>query len=297
MKQAEGLVPIPPDEEFTHIFVDDAEQLKPTRERMGSLCCYGAVLVSGRELRPLEQAINSLRCEFGFPAKEIFKWSPRRGSWLHGQLIGDRREEFWRRLFTTATAHGVLARVVISDRTYAPARSGTTHEQATLQLLLERLNISLASARAPGLLHLDRPGGGAAQRSGLVKSCEYVREVGTEYGPASRLAPRAYVVDMRHSPLMQLADVVSSCALGLVGGNQYAEALASDLLPLLEDRCGRRGGIGLKIHPDFVYRNLYRWLLGDVVHMNHRQATALPDRSRPYASDANSYSLAPLAPW
>jgi hypothetical protein len=37
---------------------------------------------------------------------------------------------------------------------------------------------------------------------------------------------------------------------------------------------GRIGGIGLKIHPDFKYANLYHWLVGNT-HF-HRGSTGFP---------------------
>jgi hypothetical protein len=49
---------------------------------------------------------------------------------------------------------------------------------------------------------------------------------------------------------------------------------------------GRIGGLGLKIHPDFRYANLYHWLLGDSHFVRYQSGYPLPFKSRPYAIDA-----------
>ncbi len=55
----------------------------------------------------------------------------------------------------------------------------------------------------------------------------------------------------------------------------------------------RTGGIGLKIHPDFKYANLYHWLLGDRVWMKGPMGCKLPQAELPYPKNAGEAARAP----
>lgn len=71
--------------------------------------------------------------------------------------------------------------------------------------------------------------------------------------------------------------------------------------PLLRREMGRIGGVGLKIHPDFSYANLYYWLLGDGHFLKRGQLYDLPYGGCPYCEDAGeaAHDLAgggPFAP-
>lgn len=45
---------------------------------------------------------------------------------------------------------------------------------------------------------------------------------------------------------------------------------------LLRNDTGRRGGVGLKLHPDYRYCNLCHWLLGDTHLVRGRSGYPLP---------------------
>jgi hypothetical protein len=53
---------------------------------------------------------------------------------------------------------------------------------------------------------------------------------------------------------------------------------------LLRTELGRCGGVGMKIHPDFRYANLYHWLLGDEFFARYMSAVPLPLMGRKYAA-------------
>jgi hypothetical protein len=61
--------------------------------------------------------------------------------------------------------------------------------------------------------------------------------------------------------LLQTADLITSFTLAMVSGEDRHSAPIFGLIKfLLMSEMGRIGGVGLKIHPDYVYANLYRWL-------------------------------------
>jgi hypothetical protein len=98
----------------------------------------------------------------------------------------------------------------------------------------------------------------------FLLSCVSRIKLGTRYAALDRLA-LALSTDSKLSRLVQLADVVTSCATSYVSGEDRhsPDVFRDGVRPLLREEQGRRGGYGLKIHPDLRYGNLYHWLLGD----------------------------------
>jgi hypothetical protein len=91
--------------------------------------------------------------------------------------------------------------------------------------------------------------------------------------------------DSRRSRLLQLADVVTGCTTALVCGEEaWAPALFSSIKPLLDGSETRKGGVGLKIHPDLLYANLYHWLLGDTHLWKGSTGFGLPRSGLPYGT-------------
>jgi hypothetical protein len=82
----------------------------------------------------------------------------------------------------------------------------------------------------------------------------------------------AVATDSKLSRLVQLADVVTACSTSYVAGEaRYAPTIFKDgIRPLLREDFGCTGGRGLKLHPDFRYRNLYHWLLGDEHYVRYQ---------------------------
>jgi hypothetical protein len=74
----------------------------------------------------------------------------------------------------------------------------------------------------------------------------------------------------------------------VAGEQQHSPPIFAELLPLFPSDYGRIGGIGVKIHPDFRYTNLYHWLLGDPHFVRYQSGQELPIKSMPYATDART---------
>jgi hypothetical protein len=114
----------------------------------------------------------------------------------------------------------------------------------------------------------------SAQRRPKRKGMGHLVAVGGIHVPGEEVLSR-------HSRLMQLADLITSCTLSYVGGQveHHTTLFKEKVAPQLRSMGGRIWGYGLKIQPDFRYGNLYHWLLGDE-SLGHID---LPTRNRAYA--------------
>ncbi len=76
-------------------FADDSRQPNPSRIGMGPLIAIGGISVPDSMARHLEQNINAICIEYGFPEGEEFKWSPGRSLWMRRNLVEEKRERFF----------------------------------------------------------------------------------------------------------------------------------------------------------------------------------------------------------
>lgn len=123
----------------------------------------------------------------------------------------------------------------------------------------------------------DRPGRGRKAETEFLASALATLRAGTSYTKLDRLA-LAVSTDSKLSRLLQLADVITSCATSYVAGEaRWAPKIFSEgVLPLLRSDSDCVGGRGLKLHPDLRYGNLYHWLLGDEKFVRYDSDFQLP---------------------
>jgi hypothetical protein len=257
--------------------IDDSAQRKPTRDGMGPLVAVGGVHVRGEKVRELEIALDALCVEAGFPPGEEFKWSPSKKSWMRDGLVEETRTEFFLDALALALDAGASAIVVMEDtsKNRASAGSSTPEEDVTM-MFLERAHNHLSDDRH-ALVVFDRSGGNRSSDLEHLTSCIERIRAGTAYAKLDRLA-LALSSDSRLSRLIQLADVITACATSFVAGesNWSPDVFRGGVLPLIREDSGRKGGCGLKIHPDRRYGNLYHWLLEDKTFWRGNMGTGLP---------------------
>lgn len=274
-------------------FADDSKQQNPTRDGMGSLVAIGGVAANGDSVRALEQEIGEICAEFGFPAGQEFKWSPGAGLWMRTNLIEDCRQEFFLRVLRLAAAHEVGAVFVAEDIRYARATpNAPTPEIDVTRMFLERADTCLRKQDVNdyGVVITDRPGGGRGEEDAFLFQCLETLQKGTRYVMPARIALPVLSAPSDLVRLSQLADVVTGCTLAYVGGeNRFAPPVFEAIKPLLLRDGQRIGGIGLKIHPDYIYVNLHHWLVGDSHHVKWGAGIPLPLLSRPYAGDPDHW--------
>jgi hypothetical protein len=266
-------------------FVDDATQAKPSRKQMGPLVGIGGIHVPGASVRDLEQELVGLCANAGFPKGQEFKWSPARTDWMWKGLIQDARQTFFVEAIRLAIAHGVRAIVVVEDTMHLPATDPhLDHVLDATSLFLERANNELAFRKTHGLVVVDRPSGGAAEDDRYLASCFETLSSGTNYVKPDRIAVNVLSTPSHHVRLLQLADVVVSCTVSVIAGeNRYSPSIFSAVLPMFHRSRVSIGGVGLKIHPDHNYVNLYHWLLGDREFKRGRFFYLLPIVDSPFA--------------
>jgi hypothetical protein len=259
--------------------IDDSAQLSPTRDGMGPLVAVGGVHVSGTAVRDLELGLDALCTEAGFPAGEEFKWSPPKGSWMRKELIAEAREAFFLLAMALARNAGATAIVAMEDtRKVKASAESPTHEDDVTMMFLERAHSQVLPGRT-ALVVFDRPGGDHRDDFVFLSSCIDKLRTGTAYTKLDKLA-LALSTDSKLSRLLQLADVITACSTSFVAGEpRWSPPVFRDgVLPMLREDYGRKGGCGLKIHPDMRYGNLYHWLLGDTQFVRYQAGIPLPSK-------------------
>lgn len=272
------------------IFADDSRQANPTRLRVGPLVAIGGVHVPDTAARSIERDLEQRCLDAGFPPSEEFKWSPGRDTWMHRNLHSPEREGFFRGALTMARLHGATATVVVADtRCQHANKTSTSCEHDVTTLFLERAENALRVARTTGAIVIDRPGGNRKAGQRFLAACVNTVTTGTAY-----VLPRCITsVDLAWSDyareyprLLQLAEVVTGCTLARVAGSPWAPLTFEAIQPLLRSDGLRIGGVGLKIHPDYRYANLYHWLVGDDTWWKWMNGWELPHPGLPYCHDA-----------
>lgn len=268
-------------------FADDARRDKPSRKGMGPLVAIGGVVVPVDQVGGLEKVIRDLCGSFGFPPGEPFKWSPGPELWMRDNLILEKREKFFVQALSLTEKHGAKASVVIEDTNRRPAMSDKSPEEDVVCMFLERVDNKFRLSGEEGIVVVDRPSGGRVDENKFLQNCSETILSGTQYVRPEHIALNVLSSPAAHVRLLQVADVVTSCTLSFASGeNKYSPPVFEAIKRLLlRDLFGRVGGIGLKIHPDLRYANLYHWLVGDGYIRKGNVEIPLPIKRFPYSAD------------
>ena len=264
-------------------FADDSRQKNPSRPGMGSLISAGGILVDADKALALSNAIDECCKDAGFPDGEEFKWSPGRELWMRTELLSGKRVNFFESVLTAAAEHEVTAIIVIEDTGCMKAmQSSPDHEFDTLILLLER--VAQCFSVEGGIFVVDLPG---SPKDEFAAKCKQLFNEGTQYVDFEKFVLPVTTLASRLVRLLQLADVVTSCTTSFVSGEDlWSPQTFRHILPLIRSEWDRKGGCGLKLHPDMRYVNLYHWLLEDKFFTRRGMGCPLPIAERKYAKDA-----------
>jgi hypothetical protein len=269
------------------IFADDARQNRPTRVHMDErpLVSIGGFAIDADQLGPLERSLDRICGDVGFSRGCEFKWSPPGTNWMAQNLIDGARREFFVRVLNSALELGAQAWVVVEDSSCETATGASCAEDDVLRLFLERVSNFLQRANSTGFIIADQPGGGRATENDFLLDCLELRERGSNYVPHDRLALSVVCAKSEFVRCVQLADLITSCTTARVAGERRFSPLVFEVIkPLLARGNFGRGGTGLKIHPDFLYRNLYHWLCGDTSYGRGWRGHRLPSSAHPYSN-------------
>jgi Protein of unknown function (DUF3800) len=248
------------------VAIDDSKQRNPSRKGMGQLVAVGGLHVPSASIRPLSLALDDICKDFRFPSdQDEFKWSPHRGTWMRKNLEAEDRHAFFSECLKEAKVHDCQACIVIEDETHKTTdgkRDG--HELDAVKLFLERTHNHLNAKDTEAILLADHPSGGRRAEARFVASCLETMREGTRFVDLEKIA-LVLTEDSKSVRLLQLADLIVGCTVAYVGGeSDFSPALFDQhIKPMLRSEKGQIGGVGLKLHADLRYANLYHWLLGD----------------------------------
>lgn len=269
--------------EIDAFFFDDSRQ-QASRDGMGRLVAVGGIHVPESSIKPLEVSLDGLCEEFGFPRGEEFKWSPGRNLWMRDNLTGDNRTEFLRRAVELGSTHGITAIVVLEETGHRTATGSLTEEEDVVKLLLERANNLMDGLRRSAIVVTDRPGGNRATEEQFIADALETLRVGTRFVQFGRLT-LVLTTASKLVRLVQLADVVTGCTVAVVGGQrEHVDEVFREIKNCLRSDLGRIGGVGLKIHPDIKFANLYHWLVGDEYFVRYPVGHPLPNSTLMYST-------------
>lgn len=281
------------------IFVDDSKQKKPSRPGMGHLVAVGGVHVPSDGVQALMKTLEETCTEYGFPSyKDEFKWSPGRRDWMRTNLVGNDRAEFFADCLEAAKEEGVEAFVVIEDKSRKSTDGNRDdHEMAAVKVFLERSDYHLRSNDTEALVIADHPAGGRKAEERFLSECVETLRDGTRFMDLENIA-HVFTQDSKSTRLLQLADLIVGCTLSYVSGeDEHSPKLFENQIKgMLREEGGRKGGIGLKLHPDYNFANLYHWLLGDDVLWRGGVGFPLPMSGRAYVNSPTDPSLIKTIP-
>ncbi len=270
------------------IFADDSRQKNPSRPGMGPLVAIGGIYVPGDAVKNLEREIDNLCSKYKFPPRDEFKWSPGRELWMRSNLIGEDRQNFFLELLSLYEGKGIKAIIIIEDTNYNPAITGRSAEEDVSILFLERAHKLLAQLGNYGVIIVDRPSGDRGEEDKFLSKCLETIQAGTSYVKPERIAINVLSTPSKLIRILQLADVIASSTMACVSGeSNYSLPIFKEVKKLLWRVSDRIGGVGLKIHPDYIYVNLYHWLLGDEHYWKGNMGIPLPIKSRCFYKSQN----------
>jgi len=251
---------------------------------MGPLVGIGGVAVPGGAVKTVEDLLDAACRATGFPPGEPFKWSPGREMWMHQHLVGDARQEFFIHALRIVRDAGSKAIVVIEGEDHRTATRARTHEADVTRLSLERANNHLVRSADYGVVVVARPSGDRREEGRFLAGCLETLQMGTDFVRPERIAINVLSTPARLVRLLQVADIITSCTMAFVAGeNQFSPPVFAEVRAALLSNLGRIGGVGLKLHPDFIFANLYHWLVGDMDFWKLGMGVSLPLPTRPYS--------------
>lgn len=211
---------------------------------------------------------------------------------MYDNLKGEKRTAFIENAILLCLSKGAQFVVSVVDVDKKHATSGAkSHELDALNLTLERFDTFLGYSKEHGLVFVAKPSGGPSDEHKLLSQCVELLKDGTGFVDFNRLAMNVVTLPFKLSRVLQCADLVVAITVSMVSGQEkYAKSHFENIkCGFIKNSKGQIGGTGLKLHPDFLYKNLYHWLLGDDVLVRGLQRFGLPDANSPYAGDASRY--------
>ena len=273
-------------------FVDDSVRTTPVRPKVNRLVAVGGLAVECDRIWPLEHALDEICRGFGFPLREVFKWSPNpQQHWMGKGLVEEKRVDFQREVLRTLGSYECKAVFVAEDSSCAYAENtSTSAEIDVVKLLIERVDGYLKACDSLGLVVCDRPGGDHRTEETYLASCLETLREGTAFQSIERITLPVLTSPYRLSRILQAADLITSCTLAQVSGeDKYSSEVFPDVSPLFIRYRDQTGGFGVKLHPFRKLGNLYHWLFGDTHHVMGNSGVPMPRADIAFSESPDIY--------
>ncbi len=246
------------------IFADDSRNNSPNIPNMGKLVSIGGIIINAEKSNSILKQINQLCADYNFPPHDEFKWSPGRELWMNNNLVNDKREKFIIDILSILKTNDAISIICVNDTKYKTASGIDSHEKDVTYLFIERISQYLNKHNSKGLLIVDRPSGGRSDEDKFLYDCLVRIENSEGYIIPNHFAHNVISTPSKYSRLLQCADIITGCTTAKVGGeNKYSKIIFKHIKQLLHRRTSKIAGYGLKIHPEYIYDNLYHWLIDE----------------------------------
>jgi len=243
-------------------FADDSTH-KGVRAKMGKTVAFGGLLLDGSLLKELATRTDDILREFGVPEDEEVKWSPRKGSWIYSNLIGESRLACYSKILEAAAACEAKVVVAVCDSEMRNLKPEWGFERC-VTYALERVSTHLTNSDAEAVIICDRPSGGAKQAEEFLAAYAEHLESDLNHMMAESFAMNMLAAPSHMVRHLQIADLVVSITTAMVSGNTKWAGQYFDIVRqmMLCNTLGYVGGTGLKVYPDQLI-NLYHWIIGE----------------------------------
>ncbi len=267
-------------------FGDDSAQ-QGARAGMGKVVAFGGILTASDQLRPLSSKIDEIAEKYGIPDKEEIKWSPKKGSWIHGNLQGEDRANCYKEILCAAQEADCKAVVAACDFRMRNLKPEWGFERC-VTYALERISTHLAKASDQAVIIADRPSGGHKEADQFLAAFLERLSSNRNHMLEDTFSLNMLTAQSHMSRHLQVADLVVAISTAMVAGqtkwaSKYFETVRA---MMLRNVLGYIGGTGLKVYPDQLV-NLYHWVLGENAFVKAANGTGwpLPLKNIPYATD------------
>lgn len=209
---------------------------------------------------------------------------------MHSHLVDEKRQGFLTRVLNLAHIYEVRALLVVEDVNCPMATDAKNAKMDVSLVFLKHADRQLRGRLSKRIVVFASRGTNRAAEDEFLAGClDTLQRENDSRSPRDSTWKPVFSWPGA-SRLLQVADLVTSSITAVVAGR---EAISTSVFASAKALLARDGDItgevGLKLHPYFMYANLYYWLLGDSHFRKHGTAFALPLAAYPYNSEPNTF--------
>lgn len=250
------------------LFLDDSFS------RESWFCGYGGFCIDSAVLRSVTTDLVEVKSQFGIPPWVELKWSPGPDHYLRTRFRGVRHELYRaairildrRDARVICAVHALRECYGVSLHGWGRARAAQWAAKQQLRFIAERFDRPyLQSQSEDGMIICDQFG---TRDEDSIVAGQFSADMlfGTEYSKMEHIVHVALMTESKHSPAVQLADIIVGVVTSALAGGKYGLALFDEIAPRFLWNPHERAidftstlssaviGFGLKVFPKSVER-------------------------------------------